>query len=65
MKDVLELRGLERNLAIIFIVLPNDKGNELTQKLFAKVEGATYALYSPITLKKLVNQLMHIEKNKS
>ncbi|KAF0355101.1 protein-histidine kinase [Gigaspora margarita] len=68
LKAILELRGLERNnnnLAIIFIVLPNNKGNEVTKKLIAKIGGATYSLYSPITLKKLVNQLMHIVKNKS
>ncbi|CAG8467312.1 9081_t:CDS:2 [Scutellospora calospora] len=63
----LELRRLEinsTNLVIIFIVFPNDKGNELAKKLIEKVGGATSILYTPITMKKLVNQFKLIKKNR-
>ncbi|KAF0550189.1 protein-histidine kinase [Gigaspora margarita] len=61
LKAVFELKGLEmnsNNLTIIFIVLPNKKGNELAKKFIAKVGGTIYTLYAPITLKKL-NSVLH------
>ncbi|CAG8508459.1 10710_t:CDS:2, partial [Scutellospora calospora] len=66
LKAALELRGLginSKNLEIIFIVFPNYEMNELANKLIEKVGGTTSILYTPITLKKLVNQFMHLEKN--
>ncbi|KAF0541358.1 protein-histidine kinase [Gigaspora margarita] len=67
LKTALDLRRLEmnnnNNLVIIFIVFPNDDGNKLAKKLIAKIGGATSILYTPITLKKLANQFIYIEKN--
>ncbi|CAG8468323.1 7750_t:CDS:2 [Scutellospora calospora] len=63
----LKLRGLEinsKNLLIIFIVLPNNEGYNLAKKLIEKVEGATSILYTPITLKKLINQFTNIDIEK-
>ncbi|CAG8512497.1 4773_t:CDS:2, partial [Scutellospora calospora] len=63
-KASLELR-LEinsKNLLIIFIVFPNNEGYDLAKKLVKKVEGATSILYTPITLKILINQFTNIEK---
>ncbi|RIB17953.1 hypothetical protein C2G38_2185983 [Gigaspora rosea] len=65
-KAALELRGLEmnnNNLVIILIVFPGNEGNELAKRLFGKVGGSTYIIYTPITWKKLVNQFMHMGKN--
>ncbi|KAF0511693.1 protein-histidine kinase [Gigaspora margarita] len=66
MKAALELRGLElngNNLIIIFIAFPDNEGNELAKKLTEKVGGPTSIIYTPITLKKLINQFNHMGKN--
>ncbi|RIB22806.1 hypothetical protein C2G38_2243074 [Gigaspora rosea] len=60
LKAVFELKGLEmnsNNLTIIFIALPNKKGNELAKQFIGKVGGTIYTIYAPITLKKLNNVL--------
>ncbi|KAF0507787.1 protein-histidine kinase [Gigaspora margarita] len=63
MKSILELRRLDNNLIIIFIVFPTNEENELAEKLIGKVGGATAILYTPITWKKIVNLFMYMEKN--
>ncbi|CAG8446781.1 3527_t:CDS:2 [Scutellospora calospora] len=57
----LELKRLNNNIVIIFIVFPNNEENELAKKLIEKVGGTTLILYTPITLKKL--ELQWMEKN--
>ncbi|RIB10547.1 hypothetical protein C2G38_2205778 [Gigaspora rosea] len=66
MKATLELRGLEMNnynLTIIFIVFPNNEENELAEKLIRKVGGIATILHTPITWKKLTNQIMNMKTN--
>ncbi|CAG8757146.1 28649_t:CDS:2, partial [Racocetra persica] len=68
MKATLELRRLEansNNLGIIFIVFPNNEENELAEKVIGKVGGTATVLHTPITWKKLINLLMHMEGNYS
>src|SRR5260364_258846 len=66
MKATLELRGLEMNnndLVMIFIVFPNNKENELAEKLIEKFGGTAAVLHTPITWKKLNNLFIHVENN--
>ncbi|RIB22804.1 histidine kinase-like ATPase [Gigaspora rosea] len=68
LKAALNLRKLEmnhNNLVIVFIVFPNEGGIKLAKKMVAKVGGATSILYTPITLKKLTNQFIFMEKNET
>ncbi|RIB06139.1 hypothetical protein C2G38_538757 [Gigaspora rosea] len=67
-KTALELRGLKMNsndLVIIFIVFQSNEKIELAEKLIEKIGGTTSILYTPITWKKLINQFVHMEKNKN
>ncbi|CAG8851064.1 10352_t:CDS:1, partial [Racocetra persica] len=66
MKAALELKELDMDsnkLVIIFIVVPSNEGNGLARKLIRKFGRITSAIYTPITLKKLINQIIHLEKN--
>ncbi|CAG8778189.1 31208_t:CDS:2, partial [Racocetra persica] len=66
MKAALELIELDMDsnrLVIIFIVFPNNEGNVLARNLIRKLGGTTSVIYTPITLKKLINQVIHLEKN--
>ncbi|KAF0550188.1 protein-histidine kinase [Gigaspora margarita] len=68
LKAALNLRKLEmnhNNLIIVFIVFPNEEGIKLAKNIVTKVGGATSILYTPITLKKLTNQFIFMEKNES
>ncbi|CAG8850659.1 8709_t:CDS:1, partial [Racocetra persica] len=66
MKAALKLKTLDMDsnrLFIIFIVFPSNEGNRLASKLIRKLGGIASVIYTPITLKKLINQVIHLEKN--
>ncbi|CAG8794204.1 3849_t:CDS:2, partial [Racocetra persica] len=66
MKASLKLKALDMDsnrLVIIFIVFPSNEGNGLARKLIRKLGRITSVIYTPITLKKLINQIIHLEKN--
>ncbi|CAG8693626.1 33912_t:CDS:2, partial [Racocetra persica] len=66
MKASLKLKALDMDsnrLIIIFIVFPSNEGNGLARKLIRKLGKITSVIYTPITLKKLINQIIHLEKN--
>ncbi|KAF0529943.1 protein-histidine kinase [Gigaspora margarita] len=62
---ILELKELlcdSNNLAIIFIVFPSNERIALARELMEKFLG-TFVVYTPITLNKLINQLIYMELN--
>ncbi|CAG8706525.1 5821_t:CDS:2, partial [Racocetra persica] len=66
MKAALKLRALDMDsnrLIIIFIVFPSNEGNGLAKKFIRKLGGITSVIYTPITWKKLINQIIYLEKN--
>ncbi|CAG8747095.1 4298_t:CDS:2, partial [Racocetra persica] len=66
MKAALELKALDMDsnkLVIMFIVFPGNEGNWLAKKLIRKLGRTTSVIYTPITFKKLINQIVHLEKN--
>ncbi|CAG8834405.1 23380_t:CDS:2, partial [Racocetra persica] len=66
MKAALKLKALDMDsnrLFIIFIVFPSKEGNCLARKFIRKLGRITSVIYTPITLKKLINQVIHLEKN--
>ncbi|CAG8826096.1 28985_t:CDS:1, partial [Racocetra persica] len=65
MKAALKLRTLDMDsnrLVIIFIVFPSNEVNGLAKKFIRKLGGITSIIYTPITRKKLFNQIIHLEK---
>ncbi|KAF0403958.1 protein-histidine kinase [Gigaspora margarita] len=57
--ELKELLIDNNNLAIIFIVFPNNERIALARELMEKILG-TFVVYTPITLNKLINQFFYM-----